>query len=99
MANRSASSTAATTGTPIRPIARTPSLATILFSVKNPDRGGDTEFSNQYAAYEALSDELKTKLAGLKGIHAVSKLRNKRVTVSPRRPDAQETYETPACNS
>ena len=70
-----------------------PSLATILFSVKNPDRGGDTEFANMYAAYDALSPDMKERLAGLKGVHAVSKLRNKRVTVSPRRPDAQDTYE------
>ena len=70
-----------------------PSLATILFSVKNPDRGGDTEFSNMYAAYDALSDDMKQKIAGLRGIHAVSKIGNKRVTVSPNRPDAQETYE------
>lgn len=69
-----------------------PSLTTILFSVKNPERGGDTEFANMYAAYDALSNEMKQKLAGLRGIHAVSKLRNKRVTVSPRRPDAYETY-------
>lgn len=70
-----------------------PSLATILFSVKNPERGGGTEFANQYAAYDALSPAMKARLAGRRGIHAVSKLRNKRVTVSPRRPDAQETYE------
>ncbi|MFM1815684.1 MAG: hypothetical protein RLZ98_2379 [Pseudomonadota bacterium] len=69
-----------------------PSMATVLFSVKNPDRGGDTEFANMYAAYDALSDEMKSRLTGLRAIHAVSKLRNKRVTVSPRRPDAYETY-------
>jgi taurine dioxygenase len=29
----------------------------------------------------------------LKGVHAVSKLKNKRVTVSPRRPDGKDFYE------
>ena len=71
----------------------TPSMATILYAVKNPDHGGDTEFANMYAAYEALPSEMKSRIADLKGIHAVSKLKNKRVTVSPRRPDGRDFYE------
>ena len=70
-----------------------PSMATILYAVKNPRQGGDTEFANMYAAYEALPIEMKRRIAGLKGIHAVSKLRNKRVTVSPRRTDGKDFYE------
>jgi taurine dioxygenase len=70
-----------------------PSMATILYAVKNPSRGGDTEFANMYAAYEALSGEMKSRIGTLKGVHAVSKLRNKRVTVSPRRPDGKDFYE------
>ena len=71
----------------------TPSMATILYAVKNPDQGGDTEFANMHAAYDALPIEMKRRIAGLKGVHAVSKLRNKRVTVSPRRPDGKDFYE------
>lgn len=70
-----------------------PSMATILYAIKNPDHGGDTEFANMYAAYEALPDDMKRRITGLKGIHAVSKLKNKRVTVSPRRPDGKDFYE------
>ena len=70
-----------------------PSMATILYAVKNPRVGGDTEFANMYAAYETLPDEMKRRIAGLKAIHAVSKLKNKRVTVSPRRPDGKDFYE------
>ena len=70
-----------------------PSMATMLYAVKNPDQGGDTEFANMYAAYETLPDDLKRRISGLNGIHAVSKLRNKRVTVSARRPDAKDFYE------
>jgi taurine dioxygenase len=70
-----------------------PSMATILYAVKNPRQGGDTEFANMYAAYDALPDQMKRRIAGLKGIHAVSKLRNKRVTVSPRRTDGRDFYE------
>jgi len=70
-----------------------PSMATILYAVKNPQVGGDTEFANMYAAYEALPDDFKRRIATLRGVHAVSKLKNKRVTVSPRRPDGKDFYE------
>src|SRR5206468_7319387 len=64
-----------------------PSMATILFAVKNPSTGGDTEFADMAAAYDALPQGMKHRIAGLNGIHAVSKLRNRRVQLSPRRPD------------
>jgi taurine dioxygenase len=70
-----------------------PSLATMLYAVKNPSQGGDTEFANMYAAHESLPDDMKRRIAQLKGIHAVSKLKNKRVTVSARRPDGKDFYE------
>jgi taurine dioxygenase len=70
-----------------------PSMATILYAVQNPKQGGDTEFANMYAAYEALPQDMKSRIASLKGIHAVSKLKNKRVTVSARRPDGKDFYE------
>lgn len=73
-----------------------PSMITILQSVKNPERGGDTEFCNMYAVYDALPDDLKQKIEGLYGIHHVSKTVNKRVTVSPDRPGAKDFYETQA---
>jgi len=34
--------------------------------------GGDTEFANTYAAYEALPDEVKQRIAGLRAIHALA---------------------------
>ncbi len=70
-----------------------PSMATMLYAVKNPTQGGDTEFANMYAAYENLSDDMKRRIAPLKGVHAVSKLKNKRVSVSARRPDGKDFYE------
>lgn len=70
-----------------------PSMATILYAVKNPHQGGDTEFANMHAAYDALPEEMKSRIAGLKGVHAVSKLKNKRVTVSSHRPGAKDFYE------
>lgn len=70
-----------------------PSLATILHARQNPRHGGDTEFADMYRAYETLPEETKKRIAGLKGIHAVSKAKNKRVTISARRPDAKDHYE------
>ena len=70
-----------------------PSMATILFSVQNPSTGGDTEFADMAAAHEALPEAMKGRIAPLRGIHAVSKLRNKRVQISPRRPDGKDFYE------
>jgi taurine dioxygenase len=47
-----------------------PSLATILHAVTMPPDGGDTCFANMYAAYEALGDEDKARLDGLRVIHS-----------------------------
>lgn len=73
-----------------------PSKITILQSVRNPERGGDTEFCNMYAVYDALPQATKARIDGLVGIHHVSKVLNKRVTVSPSRPGAQDFYEAQA---
>ena len=46
-----------------------PARATTLYSIQVPKVGGDTLFANQYAAYDDLSPELKTKLGKLAGLH------------------------------
>ena len=46
-----------------------PSYASILHLKTVPDIGGDTIFASQYAAYDALSDRLKTYLDGLTATH------------------------------
>ena len=73
-----------------------PSMITILQSVRQPAKGGDTEFCNMYAVYEALPKETKERIEGLIGVHHVSKVKNKRVTISPDRPGAKDFYETQA---
>jgi len=50
-----------------------PSLGSVLYSREVPAVGGDTLWSNQYAAYEALSDGLKEKLDGMRAIHSAGK--------------------------
>jgi taurine dioxygenase len=69
-----------------------PVNATILQSVSISSEGGDTDFCNMYAAYAALPDDVKQKIAGRYGVHHVSKAINPRVTISADRPDAKEFY-------
>jgi alpha-ketoglutarate-dependent taurine dioxygenase len=46
-----------------------PPLGSILRAVEVPEAGGDTEFSNQEAAFAALSPALQDFLAGLTAVH------------------------------
>ena len=47
----------------------TPSLGSILHALEVPEVGGDTLFSDMYAAYEGLSAEVKAKVEGRVAIH------------------------------
>jgi taurine dioxygenase len=47
-----------------------PDLGSILYAVDVPDAGGDTLFSNQHAAYDALSEAMKEVLDGLIAFHS-----------------------------
>jgi alpha-ketoglutarate-dependent taurine dioxygenase len=49
-----------------------PPLGTLLSPVKLSDEGGETEFSNTYAAYEALSDEDKALVETLEVEHTTA---------------------------
>lgn len=46
-----------------------PSLGSVLRAVEVPDVGGDTLFSDMYAAYDGLSEEVKGKIDGAVAIH------------------------------
>jgi len=43
-----------------------PNMGTILYAKEVPDAGGDTLFANMYAAYDALSEPMRSMLSGLK---------------------------------
>jgi taurine dioxygenase len=46
-----------------------PALASLLYGIEIPATGGDTQFCSLYAAYDALSPEMKQMLEGLTAIH------------------------------
>ena len=53
---------------------REPPAYTALRAVRIPERGGATQFSNQYRAYETLPDDLRERLAGRTITHVVTGL-------------------------
>jgi taurine dioxygenase len=75
-----------------------PSRCSLLFAKEVPHRDGkplgDTVFANTIAAYDALPETMKRRLAGLKAIHRYSMRR--RIENSPRpRLTAAQLAETP----
>jgi taurine dioxygenase len=52
-----------------------PTKITVLKSEIRPEQCGDTEFINTHAAYDDLSEEMKTKLKGLTARYCYLKLR------------------------
>ena len=50
-----------------------PSLGSVLYSREIPEVGGDTMWANQYAAYDALSDGMRTMLDNLKLLCSANK--------------------------
>src|SRR5204863_2343878 len=47
-----------------------PPMGAILYGIDVPPYGGDTMFANQYLAYDALSDGMKSMLGGLSAVHS-----------------------------
>jgi len=47
-----------------------PPLATLLYAVETPSRGGDTLFTSTRAAYDALSESMRRLVDGLVGVNS-----------------------------
>lgn len=46
-----------------------PAMATMLYAMEIPSKGGNTLFANMYAAYDALPGDLKQRLEGRKAVN------------------------------
>jgi len=77
-----------------------PPMATLLIAREVPPYGGDTEFANMYAAYDALSPGMQRLLGGLRAINSsaladVSKTREDRMRDSGNDRDEEYVSEHP----
>jgi alpha-ketoglutarate-dependent sulfate ester dioxygenase len=59
-----------------------PQKATVLSAVQVAEWGGETEFANSYAAYEALSDAEKERFATVRVVHSLEASQS-RITPDP----------------
>ena len=62
---------------------RAPCSLTMLYGVEVPSTGGDTQFTNMYAAYADLPADLRAHIDGLKVIHKYESSRTGRVAKRP----------------
>ncbi len=69
-----------------------PSLGSLLYAHQIPPQGGDTLFTNMYAAYDALSDEMTARIDGLEAVHGYTQIYelSEHAAGSDRRPLTEE---------
>ena len=77
-----------------------PPMGSMLLAREVPPHGGDTEFANQYLAYETLSPELQRVLSGLKAVNSsskadVSRTREDRIASDGKNAKSEYTAEHP----
>jgi taurine dioxygenase len=65
-----------------------PFMATTLYAVEVPSRGGNTLFANCYASYEALSPDLKDRLEGRRAMNVYDYENNQVQKTQENSPDA-----------
>ena len=71
-----------------------PAMATMLYAIEIPSVGGNTCFANMFGAYDALPDDLKTKLRGKLAVQAYdydgTRGGSPRMRGEPLRPDVKQ---------
>ena len=62
-----------------------PATATMLYSIKAPQEGGETQLTDQVAAYNALDRDIKVKIEDLRALHqyGAGKVRDDEFSASP----------------
>ena len=66
-----------------------PPMGSLLLAREVPPFGGDTEFANQYLAYDALSEGMKALLGGLRAVNSSAKADVTRTREDRMREDAR----------
>ncbi|HXZ02226.1 MAG TPA: TauD/TfdA family dioxygenase [Stellaceae bacterium] len=66
-----------------------PCSLTALYGVAVPESGGDTQFTNMYAAYDDLPEAMKRRIAGLRVVHVYDSSR-KGTRVAKLKPEEAE---------
>ena len=70
-----------------------PANCTMLHALEVPEEGGETGFINTYAAYEALPEQTKRRIASLRGVNSWNRLKNPRVKVPAQHGDGRSIYD------
>jgi taurine dioxygenase len=68
-----------------------PPAATLLYAIEIPDSGGNTSFCNMRAAYEALPQTTRTRIAPLRAIHTYESTRTTRKMMARTEHEIAET--------
>ena len=69
-----------------------PALLTMLHAIELPPSGGDTQFADMTRAHDALSDQEKSAIAGLRVVHSLEYMRR---ATGDRPPTAEEKRAAP----
>ncbi len=62
-----------------------PPMASLLYAVETPPRGGDTLFANQYLAYESLPADIRQRIEHLIAVNSSAKVEASRTRVDRQR--------------
>jgi len=82
--------------------AERPSMGSMLHALEVPEEGGDTAFANMYAAYDALPEATKKKIANLKALHIRDRRKNPRAQITKKdgfKHDIDKYFDMPVPDS
>lgn len=73
-----------------------PSLGSLFYAVEAPPEGAATRFAGTHASYDALADETKARIGGLRAVHDMARLDVHLRTQDPSRPPLTEAQRREA---